>query len=65
MATRFIGLRIPVPLAKELRAWAAEQDLSLSELVRRLAVRMLEQDQERLRKLQRKHTINRPMAERH
>jgi len=59
---RFVGIRVPVQLAKELRVRAAEQDLSLSELIRRAAIRMLEEDQEQLRKLRRPHSVRRTTA---
>ncbi len=59
---RFVGIRIPVQLAKELRVRAAEQDLSLSELIRRSVARILEEDREQLRKLRRKHSISKLMA---
>ncbi len=63
MAMRFVGIRVPVQLAKELRVRAAEQDLSLSALIRKVAMQMLEEDREQLRKLRRKHSINRTTAE--
>ncbi len=60
---RFIGVLVPVELAKELRVRAAEQDISLSELVRRAAARMLAEDRAQLRKFRRKHSVTRITAE--